>query len=177
MILPLYFVSLALTLSMSVTSICTATSRPCLHAAMRACLTGWRPLAPSLRQVANHVEKCMIKCTEDWRPPKILCSGSNPRIWHNYLHGHTSNFGSSLFLDRDVTAILLGHDKWEKMLRHSSWDTPTPHMRDLIVFMPGKLGLGTHPQFQERMMTSLFFHGGGGRACDWQKFETNSGVY
>ena len=32
---------------------------------------------------------------------------------------------------------------------------------------------------QERMMTSLFFHGGGGRACDWQKFETGgiSGVY
>ena len=34
----------------------------------------------------------------------------------------------------------------------------------------------TYPQ--ERMMTSLFFHGGG-RACDWQKFETGgiSGVY
>ena len=32
---------------------------------------------------------------------------------------------------------------------------------------------------QERMMTSLFFHGGGGRACDWQKFKTGgiSGVY
>ena len=32
---------------------------------------------------------------------------------------------------------------------------------------------------QERMMTSLFFHGRGGRVCDWQKFETGgiSGVY
>ena len=38
--------------------------------------------------------------------------------------------------------------------------------------------LATSPS-QERMMTSLFFHGGGGRACDWQKFETGGifGVY
>ena len=28
-------------------------------------------------------------------------------------------------------------------------------------------GLKQHVKAQERMMTSLFFHGGGGRACDF----------
>ena len=59
-----------------------------------------------------------------------------------FLSGHTSNFVSSLFLDRDAAVFLLGIDKWKEILRNSVWGTPT--MNDLIVVMPGKLRLNTH---------------------------------
>jgi len=52
---------------------------------------------------------------------------------------------SSQFLCRDITALLLGHDKWKEMMRSSLGETTL--MRELITYMPGKLGLISHPQF------------------------------
>ena len=45
-------------------------------------------------------------------------------------------------MDRDATAILLGHEKWKEMLNSSlvAGDRITTPLRELITVMPGNLG-------------------------------------
>jgi len=74
----------------------------------------------------------------------MLLNSSTPTASNCSYHNYIWNFISSLLLGRDVAVLLLGHDKWKEMMRSSLRGTPL--MRKLITFMPGKLGLDTHPQ-------------------------------
>jgi len=72
----------------------------------------------------------------------------------------------SLFLNRAVTALLLGLDKWKEMLRSSERHDgrePTPLMRQLITFMPGKLVFNPLAPFSDLLHLQLLI------ACSMQK--------
>ena len=58
-------------------------------------------------------------------------------------HSPTVMFIYQTLFHRDIVAILLGHDKWKEMMK-SLWRGTTV-MRNLIVFMPGRLKFNTYP--------------------------------
>lgn len=69
------------------------------------------------------------------------------------------SFAPTLYMDRDATAILLGHEKWKEMLKSSlvAGDRITTPMRELITVMPGNLGtisssVEMHPQIMSRVL-------------------------